>query len=225
MRRRWVHRGVALAVVALVGCGGPLAQRRGRVVIHLTDAPQASGALRTAELYVARIDARLDPPEHDELTRGIAEHPADSAGWVPLSEPRQALDLLSLRGGTLAMIGGAELDPGNYHAVRLIVVPGRSRVTLRRGGVIHLGRLLDLPDGARIAIPVALARPLRIAPARTTELVIDFDVARTFAGADRMGRGGAIRFTPVVRAAERATMVRRLSQASRSTESSHDEHR
>jgi len=109
--------------------------------------------------------------------------------------------------------------------VRLIVVPGRSRVTLRRGGVIHLGRLLDLPDGARIVIPVRLATPLRIAPARTTELVIDFDVARTFAGADRLGRGGAIRFTPVVRAAERATMVRRLSQASRSTESSHDEHR
>lgn len=214
MASRWCRPGdvAVMLAAAIAGCGGPMVERPGRVAVHLTDAPGRPGALRRVELFIVRIDARLKEASPAELRHGLEDDAAGRDGWVTLSEPKQPLDVLSLRGGTLAMIGEAALEPGDYRALRLVIQPGRSRVVLRGGHVLDLARALVLPDSARKAIDVPLDRPLRVEPGVTTELVIDFDLARSLQ-VDAEGARREIRFTPVIRAAGRAAPASRLSQS------------
>src|SRR4029078_7670183 len=91
----------------------------GRLIVHLTDAPFPYDSVRSVDVFVVRVDARQADATETEAARDVDDEHAESNGWITLTEPMQRLDLLSLRDGTRAMIGEAEVPGGGQPSLRL----------------------------------------------------------------------------------------------------------
>src|SRR5262249_34353288 len=93
--------------------------------VRLTDAP---AAFQSVFVDISRIDI------------GTA-----SDGWVTLSDQPQQFDLLTLQNDATALLGGADLAPGSYTQLRLIV----SSASVVVGGVTQS---LTIASGAQTGI-------------------------------------------------------------------------
>lgn len=197
----------ALALVALAGalagCADVMSQpQSGRLVVHLTDAPFPFDSVSSVDVFVVRVDARRDDATEADAAAVGDEAQAESNGWITLTEPMQTLDLLSLRGGTLAMIGEAELAAGSYRALRIVIDPSQSSLTLRNGTVLDGGHGVAFPSGSRSGIKVQLAHPVQIEKNQTSSVVIDFDVGKSFVMRGSSIAANGLLFKPVIKGIE-----------------------
>jgi uncharacterized protein DUF4382 len=175
-------RGLVVGVVALLGLAacegtGPAV---GTVHLHLTDAPAPD--IASATVWISRA----------ELIPG-------GAGGVVVTDVPQVFDLLSLQGGVTALLGTATIPVGDYSQLRLIV--DSARITLGGGATFADGSseaVLIVPSGMQTGIKVNLSGPVHVAPGETN-VVIDFDVARSFVFQGGSPPSGAS-FKPVIHA-------------------------
>jgi len=155
--------------VGLEDEGGDVLRDTGtRVTILLTDAP--SDYIGAAEVDIGRV----------ELI------PADDGPHVLLTEDGSDgfVDLLDFQEGATTPIAEADIDPGSFVQLRLVVEA--ARVTLADGYEFRDGSTsmeLKVPSGAQTGIKLNLqdenGDPLEIVPGETV-LVLDFDVSRSF---------------------------------------------
>ena len=186
----------------LAGCADPTTQQQsGRLVVHLTDRPFRFDSVRSVDLYIVRVDAHRNDATDADVAANVDDDASTSNGWVTLTAPMQRLDVLSLRNGTLAMIGEAEIMEGTYRSLRLVIDPTQSSMTLKNGTVLDAQHGLTFPSGSRLAMKVPLASPLHIESNQTSSMVIDFDVGKSF-----VVRGGSLAngllFKPVIKGKE-----------------------
>jgi hypothetical protein len=162
------HRTVIFAALALVsaftlcGCGGSATARldggRGRIEIHLTDAP---------------IDLSDIASVLVTLT-GVIVYPADSdpsgaeldAGPILLSAHPQSFDLLTLTGGATELLAAGEVPAGDYARIRLEV--SEASLVWRDGRV----EPLRITPG-KVDVPIRF----HVARGDTTGVTLDFDAA------------------------------------------------
>lgn len=182
MLRQQLGKGIAVtaALVGLVSCDatGP---GTGTVRLFLTDAP--APAIASATVWISRA----------ELVPG-------DAGPVLVTDTPQQYDLLALQGGVTALLGTATIPTGDYAQLRLIV--DSAHITLAPGVTFADGSndaVLKVPSGMQTGIKVNFAGPLHVAPGET-DLVADFDVARSFVFQGPPGAPIGAHFQPVIHA-------------------------
>jgi uncharacterized protein YjdB len=131
--------------------------------VLLTDDPFPFDSVSSVTIYVTRIEAsaRFD-------TIG-------AASWVEIAAPKKAFDLLTLQQGTTAFVGEGTIDAGEYAAIRMTIDVDKSSLKYLDGSdaVVHW------PGQGEITLYALVEEPLAVSPAGT-EIVIDFDVGRSF---------------------------------------------
>lgn len=134
--------------------------------VLLTDAPFPFDSVGSVNLYVSRIEASAD---------------FDTSGagnWVEVAAPAKAFDLLTLQQGTTAFVGQSILDAGRYAAIRMTIDVDKSSIKYPDGS----NALVHWPGSGHgeITIYALVEEPLAVAATGGTEIVIDFDVGRSF---------------------------------------------
>lgn len=184
----------ALAATALIGCykddsGGPQ-NRKPMATVLLTDAPFPFDTVQSVGVYVISISASTQPDTGSS---------ADSMSWVTITEPHRLINLLTLQQGALAELGTGEVDAAQYRAIRVIIDGDSSEIRFADGtpALVHWG------GSGRQAIHAFVEAAVDVpASDDETEIVIDFDVGRSFHYND-LGDGG-FNFLPWIRAVNRA---------------------
>jgi len=191
---------LALLCLALSACGGgasgadvPIAPGTSSLKIYVTDAPFPGDLVQSATVTIKQVQVR-------ETSGG---------GWQTVFDGSATIDLVPLRGGVTSLLAEAELDPGTYDEVRLIVeagevilepeaiVAGDSHVFNSANGGLHF------PSGAQTGIKVKVDNDIVVVTELSSDLTLDFDLSRNFVFNGPMTHAPGVRrviFTPVVRA-------------------------
>jgi hypothetical protein len=129
------------------------------------------------------------------IAASVVADTADPAfNWVTLATPRQTFNLLDLQNGHTAFLGEGTLSAGAYRALRMVIDIDRSHVTDVHGGETPV----RWQGSGEIAIHALVEDPLATSE-EGAEIVIDFDVGRSFQG-DLSG----LTFIPWIRAVNTA---------------------
>ena len=134
--------------------------------ILLTDAPFPFDSVASVNVYVVRIEASTS---------------SDTSGggdWVVITEPRKTFNLLDFQQGGTAFVGEGELQAGQYHAIRMTIDTSLSSIRWNNGSKAlvnwqNFSGTNEEPLYALVEYPVAV-------PTDGAEIVIDFDVGRSF---------------------------------------------
>jgi hypothetical protein len=156
--------------------------------VLMTDAPFPFDTVQGVDVYVVSIAASTQPDTGSS---------ADSMQWVTITEPRQRINLLTLQQGTTALLGEGEVPADQYRAVRVIIDTDSSEIRFTDGSaaLVHWGGAGQQAIHAFVEAAVAV-------PEEGAEIVIDFDVGRSFHYND-LGDGG-FNFFPWIRAVNKA---------------------
>jgi hypothetical protein len=141
----------------------------GQLTVQLTDKPFPFSDVKRVDIYVVRIDAKLaetDPAE--------AENPSEMSGWTTLVSPNALINLLDLTNGKTANLGVATLPVGTYRSFRMVIDADKSSITLND----DTKPVVIWPAAGQIGIKLLLDEPVVVAAA--SNLLIDFDVGRSF---------------------------------------------
>ena len=185
---------LALAGVVAVACddtgSGPLLTSTGKVNVMLTDAPFPFSQVKSVDVYVLRIDGKLA-----ETDSAQAANTADSAGWVTLVSPNKKINLLTLTGGNTANLGVATIPVGTYNSFRMVINTDSSSVTLNDNSTPDV----KWPSAGKNGIKILLDKPFDVTSG-TTNLLIDFDVGRSFVMRGNSISQNGLLFKPVIHA-------------------------
>ncbi|HWP82093.1 MAG TPA: DUF4382 domain-containing protein [Bacteroidota bacterium] len=135
---------------------------------------KSTAPLRTGELRMYLVDS---PSRYDAVNIAVTRvevHRADAdtgSGWTVVSSAPALYDLLKLRNGASALLGGARLEAGEYTQIRLIIGQGSNVVV---NGVTHP---LTIPSGVQSGLK--LVHQFTIEPEELYELTLDFDAERS----------------------------------------------
>jgi hypothetical protein len=156
--------------------------------VLLTDAPFPFDTVQRVDVYVISVAVSTQPDTGSS---------ADSMSWVTVTEPHRQINLLELQQGDTALLGSGNIPAGRYRAVRLVLDGDSSSLRFKDGSLaqVHWG------GSGRQAIHAFVEAAVDLG-ARETDIVIDFDVGRSFRY-DELG-DGAFNFTPWIRAVNRA---------------------
>ena len=202
--------GVAVCATALVACGGdsntaPAASATLNVAI--TDAPFPFDAVGRADIYVVRIDAKIADTDSAEAESGKDDDSHSNTnpakGWVTLASPNAAINLLDLQSGKVANLGQTTLPTGTYQGFRIIIDASKSSITLKNGTVLSgANGGIKFPSAARTGIKIKLDKPISLV-ANGTQMVIDFDLGKSFVLRGNSLANNGLLFKPVVRGVAR----------------------
>ena len=133
--------------------------------VLLTDGPFPYDTVDRVDIYIVSIAAstEMDTSDTGELP------------WVTITEPRRRVNLLELQQGTTTLLGEGELPADEYRAVRMVIDTDSSSITMMGGvtATVHWGSAGEQALHAFVEDPVSV-------PAEGAEIVIDFDVGRSF---------------------------------------------
>lgn len=177
---RWFF--VAVAVLAFSGCGG--------------NGGGSSGG-STGTLSVGMADATL--PGFRAIYVTIDEvqvHSTSGDSWVTIGTPRKTVDLLTLINGVRLALGVAELPTGHYTQMRLLLAAqpdnGLNLFSQRHPFANYfidesdVVQELKVPSGLQTGIKIVSG--FDINANQTTELLLDFDAARSVVMAGSSGQ-------------------------------------
>lgn len=181
----------AVTAVTLAACNayetGPAGPPGdGKTAVFLTDAPFPFDRILRVDIHIDEI--ALSPQA--DTSEGL---PA----WVTVARPGRTFNLLDLQNGTTALLGEADVPPGQYRAVRLVFDPERSSMTDRDGGHPPIAWQAK---GEVPSLFSLVEEPMAI-DENGEDIVIDFDVGRSFL--PDSSTGGFL-FIPFLRAITRA---------------------
>jgi Domain of unknown function (DUF4382) len=177
--------GLAACIASETGPAGPPGGD-GRTAVFLTDAPFPFDRITRVDIHISEIGLS---PEAD-----TSQGPP---GWITVASPDRLFNLLDLQNGATALLGEADVPPGQYRAVRVTFDPARSSMTDKNGGhpAINWQAKGDTP------ILFGLVEEAMAIDENGEDIVIDFDVGRSFLP-DSGGNG--FLFIPFLRAITRA---------------------
>lgn len=165
---------------AFMGCGP--GSDTGTLHIVATDAPFPFDSVSSATVTLSKIEVRnKDHSEHGDA-------------WVTLSEETKTIDLVQLRNGVTADLLTLEIAPGIYDEIRLVVSAGT--VTLKDGTVFNL----NVPSGSSSGLKIKVKSPIEVVTGLSSDLLLDFDLSKSFVPQSSGSHISGFHFSPVVRA-------------------------
>ena len=193
----WIF--LTILIAFLWGCGGGSGGSAGfstgsgdtgTLSLSLVDAPGGEYQavyVTIKEVQVCHATFPCDPEDSDSDC---------GCQWETVATLNQTFNLLELVNGVMAALGQKDLDAGTYNQMRLLLhdVPDDSLNLL---GLPHPfpQYLIDMDDQEHaMKVPsgyqtgIKLVHPFEIEPNRTTELILDFDVAKSVVKAGNSGK-------------------------------------
>ncbi|MFZ9004165.1 MAG: DUF4382 domain-containing protein, partial [Robiginitalea sp.] len=199
---------ILMALVLLIGgCsdGDDSLKTTGRLNVFLVDEPFPTNMVAEANVTIFKVDARLTEVE-DEGDQEFLEDGDSQGGFITLmDESTGQINLLDLRDDVKEQLVSMEVPAGTYDLIRVyvqdpnIIMKGESQAEYD----------LKVPSGAQSGIKVFLDPPLQVVGGLSTDLILDFDVNKSF-----IPKGGSpnnpegitgFNFTPVIRASITST--------------------
>ena len=162
----------------------------GQLSIQLTDAPFPYNEVKSVDVFVVRIDGRVADVDSAE-----AADASDTENWKTLVSPNAKINLLTLTGGKTANLGAVSLPEGTYRGFRMILDTEQSSVTLNDNSTPEV----KWPSAGKNGIKIILDEPVVIGSG-TTNMLIDFDVGRSFVLRGNSIRNNGLLFKPVIHA-------------------------
>lgn len=186
---------IAGALLFVAGCSGGNSVgltdgSSGQVSVLLTDAPFPFSEVKRVDVFVVRIDGKVAEIDDTE-----ADNESDMSDWKTLVSPNASINLLDLTNGKTANLGVGTLPAGTYQGFRLIIDTDKSSITLNDGTKPDV----KWPSAGKHGIKINLDAPVVIGPA-TPNLLIDFDVGRSFVMRGNSIKNNGLLFKPNLRA-------------------------
>ena len=164
------------AALPLAGCDGADGARgNATFVVRMTDAPFPFDTADSAVVAVRRVELRAS----DDSTDAV----------VLYDGPEVLLNLLDLRDGVDTTLALSTIPAADYGQLRLIVAPD-ARVVMNDGTVYPL----RVPSGAQTGIKINLP-DLDLGDRDTVDVLVDFDVERSFVTQGTPGSPQGLRFS------------------------------
>jgi hypothetical protein len=186
---------LSVAAFTMAGCtkttdspDGP-----GRLVVKMTDDPFNISFVESATVKISKIEVRKTGEN-------------DTTPFITVSEDTLVLDLLQLRNGVTQTLPAIELPQGSYDLVRLYVVEAGLKLKDN-----PMDFKVKVPSGRQTGIKVFLSPALRVNGGLTSELLLDFDLARSFVMRGNLAHTAGVNgfiFKPCIRAVNNTTAGR-----------------
>ena len=165
---------------------------QGRLVIKVTDDPFDINKIESATVNITKVEIK-------KTGDGIS----DGNSWIVLSEDTVNVDLIDLRNGVTQTLIDLQLPEGEYDLIRLYV---------DEAGL----KLKDLPDAYNVKVPsgqqtgikIHVSPSIVVSGGLTSELLVDFDLSRSFVLRGNMNNNNGFIFKPVIRATNLTTAGR-----------------
>jgi len=157
----------------------------GKTKVYLTDDPFPFDTIARVDVFVVKIEAAtsLDTTQ------------VGGQDWVTIAEPQQVFNLLAYSQGTAALAGEADIPAGSYRAIRLTINTSLSHII----SVHNTEVPVQWPVAGELALNAYVEHAMDVAESGA-QIVIDFDVARTF----YPNPAGGFFFIPWIRAVNNA---------------------
>ena len=192
---------LVLAVVLFVSCEDENAganleeQQMGQLTLRLTDAPFPFDLVAEANVTIFKVEAKLQDDDDDEEEDESSEDSSDDmdstddsdstdddsmddededSSFVVLMEEEVRVNLLELTNGTTQQLADLEVPAGRYKEIRVFVKD--AEVILTDGSTFDL----SVPSGSSSGIKLKLSPAVVVDGAIPTDLLLDFDVSRSF---------------------------------------------
>ncbi|WP_435654088.1 DUF4382 domain-containing protein [Cellulophaga baltica] len=196
MKLKLVFTSILSMVFLLFGCSDnndTANGSTGTLSIQLTDAPFLYDMVAEANVTIFKIDARYKGAvETDSLL-------ADGNSFITLSEEEVPINLLELTNGITENLVNLEVPAGTYDLVR-VYVKGVN-VILNDGTVYDL----NVPSGEQTGIKVFIQPGLVVQGGLSSDLLLDFDVSKSFVAKGGRNNLSGFNFKPVIKASNLAT--------------------
>jgi hypothetical protein len=170
---------------------------KGKVTVHITDAPFPANLVEHAFVTIERMQLRLKDG-NCKTTEGEEIPDCDEGFLILLDEPVK-IDLMQLRNGLSQVLADVEVPVGVYDMIRLFVVD--AEIVLDS----ETSFPLKVPGGSTGGLKVFLSNNIVVTEDGLAEVLIDFDLSRSFIAQGnpktKKGIHGFI-FKPVIRAVD-----------------------
>ena len=184
----------ATLILIFNGCSKTNDNGNGRLVVKVTDAPFPVNFIESATVTIIKVEIR-------KAGDGIS----DGNPFTVLWEGSETFNLLELRNGVVEELLDLEIPAGAYNLIRLYV--DEASLKVKDGDNFSL----KVPGGHQTGIKVFIRPGLIVEGGLTTELLLDFDLSRSFVMRGNIASPAGIKgfiFKPVIRAANNSTAGR-----------------
>ncbi len=150
----------------------------GTLTIQLTDDPFPARLISKARVTLSKIQIR------------------GTDSLMTFSSTPREVNLLTLRNGVTAALVNREIPVGTYDLLRLFI--SKASVVMKNGTT----HTLNIPSGAQTGLKVFISPPIQVVGNLTTDLILDFDVSKSFVVQGNLNTPAGIKgfiFKPVVR--------------------------
>lgn len=183
---------------------GSLAPGQTKVAVRLTDAPFPYDSVKSVDVFVVRIDARQQPADSTAAAQNVSSDSSSArGGWTTIATPNRLINIAALRNDTTSL-GTATLPSGSWSALRMIIDPAQSSVTLNNGTKLSTGTSatsgIVFPSAAKSGIKINLTGNTTLTPGDSTSLVVDFDLDNSFVMRGNSLERNGLLFKPVIKA-------------------------
>lgn len=183
---------IAVFLIIIFAGGCEKSTSSGRLILKITDAPFPIDIISEANVTITRIEARKKDSN-------------DDSQFVLISNDTLGFNLVDLMNGVTGELADIEIDAGTYDLIRLYT--GDASVVLNSGEVFDL----KIPSGPQTGIKLFIRPALRIEGGLTEELILDFDLSKSFVMKGNAFTPAGIKgfnFKPVVRVINSSTTGR-----------------
>lgn len=171
-------------------------QKTGTMAVHLTDAPFPYDLVAEANVTITKIDARNKTVEEDSTAEGDIER---DSPFVVLMEEEVSLNLLNLTNGITETLANIDVPVGTYDLVRVYI--SEASIILNDGTSYEL----TIPSGSSSGLKVFIDPGITVAGGLTSDLLLDFDVSRSFIPLGGIENVTGFNFNPVIKASNLST--------------------
>lgn len=178
---------LVIASAVFFACNKTTDDQTGRLVVKITDAPFPVEDIEYANVTINKVELRKvcdgicdgtgeGPGEGicDGTGEGPGEGICDAYPFVVVSEEPVTVNLLDLRNGVTELLADIDLPQGSYDLVRLYIEEASLKVI---DGEEHI---VKVPSGDKTGIKIFIQPSLLIEGGVTSELLLDFDLSRSF---------------------------------------------
>lgn len=185
----------AISVVLFSGCSEKLGNDGdGRLIVKITDAPFPISDIETASVTITKVELR-------KAGDGVC----DGRPFIVVSEDPATFNLIELRNGVVDKLLDIEIPQGEYDLIRLYV--DQADLKVKDGDLYSV----KVPSGSQTGIKVFIRPSLIVEGGLTSELLLDFDLSRSFVMRGNQGKPSGMDgfiFKPVIRAVNNTTAGR-----------------
>jgi hypothetical protein len=164
----------------------------GRLVIKVTDDPFDINNIESATVAITKVEIKK-----------VGDCVSDGNPYVVLSEDTVNIDLVDLRNGVTQKLLDLQIPEGKYDFIKLYV----DEAGLKLKDLPDIYRL-KVPSGQQTGIKLHISPSVIVSGGLTSELLIDFDLSRSFVLRGNINNNNGFIFKPVIRATNLTTAGR-----------------